>query len=189
MNKKFLPFLFIAVIVGVAGFQFNSSEQRQNMAATSAKKSSLKTSSTALWRAAPPQSQSADAVDPLADKIEVAHIQAQSAQLAQLAEGQRVSFFIPQNQKEYQGVVESHYRQFDGKVSVSKGRLDAGDELTSFMVTKGPDTTLVMVATDDGVYQIEIDNQSGLGTVIDDRALDYFRKHDDSILTPPEGLS
>ena len=147
-----------------------------------------KTQATALWRSAQ-QTHSQEVADPLAGKIDVAYIQAQSSVLAQLNEGQQVSFFIPQNQKEYQGVVESHYQQFDGKVSVSKGRLEEGDELTSFMVTKGPDTTLVMVATDEGVYQIEIDNDTGQGTVIDDRALDYFRKHNDSILTPPEGLS
>ncbi len=127
--------------------------------------------------------------DPMDTDIEMAYIQAEPDRLANLVEGQTVQFEIPQTQKTYQGVVESQYKQFDGKVSVSKGRLEDGDELTSFMLTRGPDTTVVMVVTDDGVYQIEIDNQTGQGTVIDDRALDAFRQHNDSILTPPEGLS
>lgn len=127
--------------------------------------------------------------DPLDSVIELAYIQAEPLKLANLTEGQTVNFEIPQTQKSYQGLVESNYQQFDGKVKVVKGKITGGDALSSFSITSGPETTLVMVATEDSVYQIEIDNRTGYGTVIDDRALDYFRKQDDAQLTPPEGLS
>jgi hypothetical protein len=187
MRKKLLPFLIVAIIATIMNLLFDDPAET-DLQTTTAKKSHPKKTLTVLWQGMS-QTQSEKVSDPLADNIEVASIQAEPSQLARLSEGQSVSFFIPQNQRQYQGVVESHYQQFDGKVSVSKGRLLEGDELSSFMVTRGPDTTVVMVATDDGVYQIEIDNSTGQGTVIDDRALDYFRKHNDSILTPQEGLS
>jgi len=147
-----------------------------------------KTQTDQLWQnvADPAQLQHKD---PLDSVIELAYIQADPDRLANLTEGQRVNFEIPQTQKTYQGVVESYYQQFDGKVKVAKGKITGGDAFSSFSITSGPETTLVMVATEDSIYQIEIDNRTGYGTVIDDRALDYFRKQDDAQLTPPEGLS
>ncbi len=122
-------------------------------------------------------------------EIEVRHIQARVDIFDNLTEGKKISLFIPQEQHEFIGVVEQSYRQFGGRVQVSSGSIKEGDQFSSFTVTKGPETTLVMVATGESVYQVEINNQTGSGTVIDDRALDIFRTQDDTQLTPPEGIS
>ena len=106
-----------------------------------------------------------------------------------LVEGQKVALFIPQTGQEYTGTIEQSHQQFGGQVKVSSGSIEGGDQFSSFTVTKGIQSTLVMVATNEGIYQVEIDNKTGNGTVIDDQALDHFRKEDDTLITPPEGIS
>ena len=139
-----------------------------------------------LWQASQASPSNEDS---LPAEIQVEYIQAKPEALTHLSEGQKVSFFIPQEQAEYTGTIEKSYSQFNDKVTVSSGSIEGADELSSFTVTRGPESTLIMVATENSIYQVEIDNRTGQGTVIDDRSLDYFRKHDDSQLTPPEGLS
>jgi len=128
-------------------------------------------------------------VQALPDEIIVEHIQTEPNAYDHLKEGEKLSLFIPQEQHDYIGTVEKSYQQFGGQIKVSTGSLDSNQQLSSFTVTKGPELTLIMVATGDSIYQIEIDNKTGAGTVIDDQALDYFRKDDDAISTPPEGIS
>jgi len=128
-------------------------------------------------------------VQPLADEVLVEHIQIEPNAFDHLKTGEKISIFIPQEQHDYIGVVEKSYQQFDGQIKVSTGSIDNEQQFSSFTVTKGPELTLIMVATGDSIYQIEIDNKTGAGTVIDDQALDFYRKDDDAISTPPEGIS
>ncbi|WP_198246742.1 hypothetical protein [methane-oxidizing endosymbiont of Gigantopelta aegis] len=186
--KKYI-FLFVIGIAVLGYFmQANVPVAADKISSLPKQVARSKTQTNQLWQnvADPAQLQYKDSLDSV---IELAYIQTDPDRLANLTEGQTVNFEIPQTQKTYQGVVESHYQQFDGKVNVAKGKITGGDAFSSFSITSGPETTLVMVATEDSVYQIEIDNRTGYGTVIDDRALDYFRKQDDAQLTPPEGLS
>jgi len=125
----------------------------------------------------------------LPDEILVEHIQTKVDEYNHLKKGDKLSIYIPQEQQDYTGTVEKNYQQFDGLVKVSTGPIDAGKQFSSFTVTKGPELTLIMVATGDSIYQIEIDNKTGAGTVINDKALDFFRKDDDAIVTPSEGMS
>jgi len=125
----------------------------------------------------------------LPDEILVEHIQTKVDEYNHLKKGDKLSIYIPQEQQDYMGTVEKNYQQFDGLVKVSTGPIDAGKQFSSFTVTKGPELTLIMVATGDSIYQIEIDNKTGAGTVINDKALDFFRKDDDAIVTPSEGMS
>ena len=125
----------------------------------------------------------------LPDEIEVFHIQTQTNAFDQLKKGEKLTLYIPQEDQNYIGTVEKNHQQFDGLVQVSSGSIDDGQPFSSFTVTKGSELTLVMVATGEKVYQIEIDNKTGTGTVIDDQSLDHFRKHDDGQITPPEGIS
>lgn len=125
----------------------------------------------------------------LPDEIEVSHIQTQANAFDQLKNGEKLTLYIPQEDQSYIGTVEKNHQQFDGLVQVSSGSIDDGQPFSSFTVTKGSELTLVMVATGEKVYQIEIDNKTGAGTVIDDQSLDHLRKHDDGQVTPPEGIS
>ncbi len=125
----------------------------------------------------------------LPDEIPVEQIQTQPNAFDHLSNGQKLAFFIPQEQQDYIGTVEKYHTQFNGQVQVSTGSIDDGRRFSSFTVTKGPELTLVMVATGEKVYQIEINNKTGTGTVIDDQSLDYFRKHNDGRTPPPEGIS
>jgi len=125
----------------------------------------------------------------LPDEVLVEHIQIQVDEYNHLKKGDKLSIFIPQEQQDYTGTVDKNYQQFDGQVNVSTGPIDGGKQFSSFTVTKGPELTLIMVATGESIYQIEIDNKTGAGTVINDKALDFFRKDDDAIVTPTEGIS
>jgi hypothetical protein len=125
----------------------------------------------------------------LPDEVLVEHIQLSVNEFDELENGDHFSIFIPQEQQDFNGVVDKNYQQFDGQITISTGTLDNDRSLSSFTVTKGPELTLIMLATGDKIYQIEIDNKTGIGTVIDDQALDFFRKHDDTVGTPPEGIS
>jgi len=126
---------------------------------------------------------------PLPDEVLVEHIQLKPNPYENLKNGERLSIFIPQEQQDYTGTVEKNYQQFDGQIEVSTGPIENGKQFSSFTVTKGPELTLIMVATGDSIYQIEIDNKTGTGTVINDQALDFFRKDDDAIVAPTEGIS
>lgn len=125
----------------------------------------------------------------LPEEVLVEHIQIEIDAFDNLNSGKKLSIYIPQEQQDYVGTVENSYKQFGGQVKVSSGSLENGQPLSSFTVTKGAELTLVMVATGEKIYQIEIDNGTGAGTVIDDQSLDYFRKHDDGQIPPPEGIS
>ena len=128
-------------------------------------------------------------IQSLPDEVQVAHIKTQSNAFDQLQKGEKITLYIPQENQSYIGTVEKNHSQFGGQVQVSTGSIENGQAFSSFTVTKGPELTLVMVATGEKVFQIEIDNKTGAGTVINDQSLDFFRKHDDGQVTPPEGIS
>ncbi len=125
----------------------------------------------------------------LAEEISIEHIKVAAEAFNNLTVGQQVSLYIPQENKDYLGTVTENYQQFEGKVEISSGELVNASQFSSFTVTQGAESTLVMIATNESIYQVEINNASGYGTVIDDRELDHYRQHDDSLHTPPEGIS
>ena len=139
-----------------------------------------------LWKTA---NNSPELTQDLPAEILVAHIQAEPDAFDNLDVGQKVDLYIPQESQAYTGIVKENFKQFNGQVNVSSGSIENGDQFSSFTVTKGLETTIVMVATNQGIYQVEINNKTGAGTVIDDQSLNYFRKHDDTQTTPPEGIS
>lgn len=136
-----------------------------------------------------PVNDSSKPIQRLPKAIQVAHIKTQRDAFDHLQNGEKITLYIPQDNQSYIGTVEKNHQQFGGQVQVSTGSIEDGAPLSSFTVTKGPELTLVMVATGEKIYQIEINNKTGAGTVIDDQSLDYFRKHDDGQTTPPEGIS
>ncbi len=130
-----------------------------------------------------------DQDNPLPAEVAVASIQADMEQFQNLLPGQKVALYIPQEQGHYLGTVKENYQQFQNQVSISSGSIDSDSPFASFTVNKGPELTVIMVSTAKSVYQVEINNSTGHGTVVDDKALDHFRQSDDTILPPPEGIS
>jgi len=125
----------------------------------------------------------------LPSEIIAESIQTEPHAFDHLTQGEELTIFIPQEQQGFNGTVKTYHQQFGGKVNVSSGSIENGNDFSSFTVTKGPELTLIMLATGENIYQIEINNVTGEGTVINDKSLDYFRKHDDGEMTPPEGIS
>lgn len=125
----------------------------------------------------------------LPENLHVEYIKVADNSFKNLSEGQKISFLIPQENKSYIGIINESTRAFSDTVKMSAGDIDNGNEFASFSITEGKNTTFVTVATGESIYQVEIDNQSGIGTVMDDRELNQYRHSEDGIYPPPEGIS
>jgi|GEM_PF-4334821 len=134
-----------------------------------------------LWKSIPQQEKPAS----LPDNVEVEFIQMPVGALQNLQVGEKVDLLIPQKGHPYVGTVKKISSRFsDGNVKVSSGPLDNGQDFSSFSIVEGDKITLVTVATGAEIYQVEIDNKTGVGTVLDDRELQQFRQGNDN-LSPP----
>ena len=125
----------------------------------------------------------------LPDNLQVEYIQVADKNSMTFSEGEKVSFLIPQENKSFVGIINESTRAFGGDVNISSGDIENGKDHASFSITEGENTTFVTVATGESIYQIEIDNQSGIGVVLDDRELNQYRLKEDGIFPPPEGVS
>ncbi len=159
-----------------------------NHTATPSKKSSelfQHASTKQLWQAVTPQQHPKD----IPDNLNVEYIKANQTGLMNLSEGQQVALVIPQENKSFIGVIAESTRAYGGEITISSGTIENGDENASFSITEGKNTTFITVATGESIYQVEINKQTGIGTVLDDRELDQYRQNEDGILPPPEGIS
>jgi hypothetical protein len=124
----------------------------------------------------------------LPDNVNVEYIKIADPKNLAFSEGQKLSLLIPQENKFYVGTIEESTSEFDGTVVISSGDIKNGGLFSSFSIVEGENTTFVTVATGESIYQIEIDQKSGIGIVMDDRELDQYRHDDDGILPPLDGL-
>ena len=138
-----------------------------------------------LWQAVPPQQHPQD----IPDNLNVEYIKTNQPGSMNLSEGQQVALVIPQENKSFIGIVDESTRAYGGKINISSGSIENGDENASFSITEGENTTFITVATGESIYQVEINKKTGIGTVLDDRELDQYRQNEDGILPPPEGIS
>lgn len=125
----------------------------------------------------------------LPDNLHVEYIKIAENDSMNFSEGEHVSFLIPQENKSYVGIINESTRAFGGDVNIASGDIENGNEHASFSITEGENTTFITVATGESIYQVEIDNQSGVGVVLDDRELNQYRHKEDGITPPPEGVS
>ena len=125
----------------------------------------------------------------LPDKLYVEYIKVVADNSLKFSEGEKISFLIPQEDKSYVGTINESTRAFSGDVKISSGDIDNDNEHASFSITEAEDTTFVTIATGESIYQVEINNHSGIGVVMDDRELNRYRYDGDGILPPPEGVS
>jgi len=125
----------------------------------------------------------------LPDNLHVEYIKVVDDSSMNFFEGQKISFLIPQENTSYVGTINESTRAFGGDVEISSGDIANGIEHASFSITEAENTTFVTIATGKSIYQVEIDNHSGIGVVMDDRELNRYRYDGDGILPPPEGVS
>ena len=109
--------------------------------------------------------------------------------LAKLQVGQVLDFFIPQLGESFQSEVTSTSNQL-GNVKVWKGNIQNEEqEKSNFIMTQGAVNTNVVLSTAQGVYTVYIDNETGEGTVIDDREYtSRMSDTDDSVPYPHEQI-
>ncbi len=89
--------------------------------------------------------------------------------IANLQVGQVLEFFVPQLGEAFQSEVTSTSNQF-GDVKVWKGIIQGEEQDDSnFIMTQGEVMTNVVLSTTEGIYTVYIDNETGKGTVVDDR--------------------
>lgn len=103
--------------------------------------------------------------------------------------GQKLALFIPQENRFYSGTVTESSVEHAGAAKIVAGELDDGTDFASFSLIQGKTMTFATVATGSSIYQVEIDNRSGIGIVMDNRELEPYSHPDDGILPPPEGIS
>jgi len=107
--------------------------------------------------------------------------------IANLQVGQMLEFFVPQLGESFQSEVTSTSNQF-GDVKVWKGEIQGEEQDSSnFIMTQGEVMTNVVLSTNDGIYTVYIDNETGQGTVVDDREYTSRMSHEnDAIPYYPE---
>ncbi len=138
-----------------------------------------------LWQHAALQQRPKD----IPDNLYVEYIKVKQPGSMKLSEGEQVSLLIPQENKSFIGIIDESTRAYNGEITISSGTIENGDENASFSITEGENSTFITVATGESIYQVEINNQTGVGVVLDDRELNQYRKNEDGILPPPEGIS
>ncbi|KRT55158.1 hypothetical protein [endosymbiont of Ridgeia piscesae] len=118
---------------------------------------------------------------PIPAEVEYETIRVNRDVLNNLQVGQPLELPIPQEAKSYYGTIEETHNQLDGQVQVWSGGLENGGNFSNFTLTQGQQSTIVMVATGSRIYQIEINNRTGRGAVIDNRTLSVFKIPGDSV--------
>jgi hypothetical protein len=89
--------------------------------------------------------------------------------IANLQVGQVLEFFVPQLGESFQSEVTSTSNQF-GDVKVWKGEIQGEEQdKSNFIMTQGEAMTNVVLSTTEGIYTVYIDNETGQGTVVDER--------------------
>lgn len=89
---------------------------------------------------------------------------------------------IPQENVHYVGHIRESHNELNDKVQVWSGDLDDGVEQSGFTITRGKRMTYVVVAAASGTYQIDINNESGKGVVVDMREFAKFHTPDDAVI-------
>ena len=107
--------------------------------------------------------------------------------IANLQVGQMLEFFVPQLGESFQSEITSTSNQF-GDVKVWKGEIKGEEQDSSnFIMTQGEVMTNVVLSTTDGIYTVYIDNETGQGTVVDDREYTSRMSHEnDAVPYYPE---
>lgn len=115
--------------------------------------------------------------------------------LTEFHSGQNVELPIPQANAVYFGTIDKEKIELDGRVVSWSGPLNDGVDGTAFGIARGQRMTLIYVTSMSGDYEININNKTGEGEVIDSREYDKLKKGTDVVemeesdaINPPNGV-
>lgn len=103
---------------------------------------------------------------------------------ADLRVGQPIELSLPPPADAVFGVIGERHEQLGGAVQVWSGPLAGENDLASFTITRGVRTTYVTVATGSEVFEVEIDNETGSGSAIDERDIVTGPQENDMVPVP-----
>ncbi len=175
-------------VVGELSTDFQTQQKQQGVTVSipsTKEDTSSRINASQLWQ----QDMPSQRPQYLPENVDIEFVKANNSLRRKFDEGEKIALLIPQEDKVYEGKVISSTNAFSGAVKMTEGTLENGNPLASFSITSDSNTTLATVATGESIYQIEIDNQTGVGFVMDDRELDSLKHPEDGILPPPEGVS
>ncbi|MCB1743006.1 MAG: hypothetical protein KDK91_21700 [Gammaproteobacteria bacterium] len=98
--------------------------------------------------------------------------------------GQPLELDIPQLEQPVYAVLGETHTQLNGQVQVWSGPVDGSHPSAAVTITKGEISTYVTVATGDNIYEINIDNNSGKGVVVDEVDMTAGKNGEDAISPP-----
>lgn len=119
--------------------------------------------------------------------IPSAPVQMDPALFDNLQVGQPIEIPIPQEEISVFGVVGETHDQLNGEVQVWSGPVDGSHETASFTITRGQITTYVTVATGTRIYEVSLDNATGVGSVVNEVDLTKGKNENDIVI--PKGPS
>ena len=99
--------------------------------------------------------------------------------------GQPLEIIIPQEEAPLFAVVGETHSQLNGEIQVWSGPIDGAHDTASFTITRGEITTYITVATGTSIYEVSVDNVTGLGQVVNEVDLTKG-KTDQDFLVPEE---
>ncbi len=97
-----------------------------------------------------------------------APVQSDPAFFEAIRVGQPLEILIPQEESPLFAVVGETHSQLNGRIQVWSGPIDGAHETASFTITRGQITTYITVATGMSIYEISVDNATGLGKVVNE---------------------
>ena len=101
--------------------------------------------------------------------------------------GQPIEIPIPQEDDPVFGVVAETHSQLNGEIQVWSGPVDGSHETASFTISRGEIATYVTVATGTEIYEVTLDNTTGLGTVVNEVDLTKGKTEKDFIIPKGRG--
>lgn len=139
----------------------------------------------AIWEPLEPDTQSFEADG----TIPSAPVQADPALFETIRVGQPLEILIPQEEFPLFAVVGETHSQLNGEIQVWSGPIDGSHETASFTITRGEVTTYITVATGTSIYEVSIDNATGLGQVVNEVDLTKGKTDRDFLVPEETGTS
>jgi hypothetical protein len=114
---------------------------------------------TTLWNVSPRVQHSDE------EEVPTEYIQTDSADISALGMASRVEAYIPQTGKTYYGQVVKEDLLIAG-VSYLDVELEGIENIYRMSINRGQQATYIWIATPEGVFNIEINSESGKGTIV-----------------------
>lgn len=139
----------------------------------------------AIWEPLEPDTQSFDADGTIPSEP----VQSDPALFETIRVGQPLEILIPQEEFPLFAVVGETHSRLNGEIQVWSGPIDGSHETASFTITRGEVTTYITVATGTSIYEVSVDNATGLGQVVNEVDLTKGKTDQDFLVPEETGTS